>query len=162
MEDRDLRFGERPIVNAVFINVALGPGRGIDQAVRIHKSKLVQMIELFYARLICLQMRLVGEVLCGQQVNGHADRLNLISEIILHDLFPASRQLIQIQQAYRTDGILRVASGTGTHPHRSGNQNDRENQTADDRNGCCKILSSITHEGFAPFLFVFRVNSTLL
>ena len=150
MEDGDLRLRERPKVKAVFINIALGSGRGINQAIRIHEGKLVQMIEPLHACLIRLQMRLVGEILCRQQINGHADRLNLFPEVILHDLFPASRQLVEIQQAHRTDGFLRIASGTGAHPHRSGHQNDCEDQTADDRYCCGIILSSLLHQGFTP------------
>ena len=127
MVDRDLRLGECPVVKAVFVNIALGSGRGIDQAGCIHESELVQMIQLLHAHLIRLQMCIIAHILVGHQVNGHADGLNFFLQVILHDLLPATRKLIQIQQAYRPDGLFRVLSGMGAHPHCTGHQDDREN-----------------------------------
>ena len=154
MEDGDLRLGERAVVKVVFIDIALGSGRGVDQALRIHKGKLVQLIELLHARLIRLQVRLIADILLGHQVNGHADRLDLLLKIVLHDLLPASGKLVEIQKTYGADRFFCIPPGACAHPHRSRHQNDCQDQASDDGDRRGIILSSVIHQGFTPFFFL--------
>ena len=94
MENGDLRLGERMIVKAVFVNVRLRARGSVDQAVGIHKSKLIQLIELLHAGLIGFQVRFVAEIFPGHQIDGDADRLDLVRQVVFHNLFPAARQLV--------------------------------------------------------------------
>ena len=48
-----------------------------------------------------------------------------------YDLLPTSRQFVQIQQADRTDGSLRIFPGTLSGPDCSQHHNGRDNDAAD-------------------------------
>ena len=90
LKDGYLRLRKRPIIKAIFINIALCACGGIDQAVHINKSKFIEMIEPLHARLIGFQMRFVTDVFIGHQFYSNSDRLDLFLQVIRHDLFPAA------------------------------------------------------------------------
>ena len=152
IENRDIRLTKRLIIKVVFSYIVLRSRRGVDQALGIHKSKLIQMIKLLYTRLIRFQMCLIAEILLRHQIDRDAYRLYLILKILLNDLFPSSGKLIQIEQADRANSFFGIFFCVIAHPHCAQYKNNGKDNTANHSDRHRTISFYLLHYSFALFL----------
>ena len=129
------------VVEGIFVDVCLRAQRGIDQAIGINESKLVQCIEPFHAGLISLQVFCVAQVVLIHEIDGDAHLLNVALQVVFYHLLPAACQFVKIQKADRAYGFLRAPSRISPHPDRSADQNDCHNKAASYGDPCRAVFS---------------------
>lgn len=133
------------MVKSVFFDIVLRPQRGVNHPVSIHKGELVQREQLLHARLVSRQMLRVAQILLCHQLDGDGDRVDPAPEVVLHDLLSSSGQLVQIQQADRADGLLRIPLRAPAHPDRPGDHQKHQEKASEDDDPGCTLVADFFH-----------------
>ena len=89
--------GDVLVVEAVLVDVRFYAVGGVDKSVLVNKGEALQLKQRPHSALVCLEMGYILQVLRRQKAEGGVYVVYVVVQVVLNDLFPASRQLVQIE-----------------------------------------------------------------
>ena len=118
---------------------------GIDQTVGINKCKTLQAEKLFHIPLVSPHVLQIAQVLFGYQSDGDIDDIDVVFQIILNDLLPASCQFVKVHKTHRPDSTDCIIMGSSPRQDRSADQYDPQQDGSDDYDNCGAVRFSLIH-----------------
>ena len=142
---RNFRLRKRCVVKGIIVNVVLCPQRGVNQSFGIDKGEFIQREELLHTPLIRRQPLHAAQILLIHQINGDVDGVNSLPQVFLHDLFPASCQFVQIEEADRVDRLFGALLCAVSHPNRPGYHQQHKNEAPCDDGYGRAVSETVLH-----------------